>query len=230
MIPRVELLKALKKHLTAERVQRIEEVSAGRTRKLCLVLEDLRQEHNVGAMLRTADVLGLQDVHLISENHEPKLAEAIAKGSTKWVNLHRYQAAQSANSTHCFTFLKDQGFKLITADPEGEMDFQDLEYRGEPMALIMGNEGKGLSSAAKEASDLSLRIPQYGFTQSFNVSVAGALILNQLNSSMRKSSYAWQLEPKERENLELQWVLERLGNTGWHLKEKIKRDWLEQNT
>lgn len=226
-IPEKELLKALKNHLTPQRVQRIEEVAAQRTRKICLVLEDIRQEHNAGALLRTADILGIQDVHLVSQQYEPKLAEAISKGSINWVSLHRYQARDEDNLQQCLQVLKGQNYQLIVADPEGKVALPDLQNNGEPLALLMGSEWEGVSEQAKEAADIRVRIPQYGFTQSFNVSVAAALILQQLNASLRRSGTDWQLAEDERIALELEWTMKRLGDSAWPLREKIEKDWKE---
>jgi len=226
-IPEKELLKALKEYLTPQRVQRIEEVAAQRSRKLSLVLEDIRQEHNTGALIRTADILGIQDVHLVSQEYEPKLAEAISKGSINWVCLYRYQERGADNLKLCLQSLKDQNYKLVVADPDGEVALPDLQYKGEPLALLMGSEWDGVSTEAKQAADIRVRIPQYGFTQSFNVSVAAALILQQLNASMRRSSVDWQLPESERITLELDWTMKRLGDSAWSLREKIEKDWKE---
>lgn len=229
-MPLDELVAALKEHLTIERRKRIEAVVSERTRKLTLVLEDIRQEHNIGALLRTADILGIQDVHLVSQKYEAKLAQAIAKGSHKWISLHRYQSRESDNLQTCLTKLKADGYQLIVADPEGEVALPDLKYEGKPLALLMGSEWEGVSAAAAEAATHRVRIPQYGFTESFNVSVAAALILQKLSSEMRSSGFAWKLEEVERLELELDWIMKRLGNSAWPLREKIEQEWEKQKT
>ncbi len=219
------LVAALKQHLTPERVARIETVVAQRTRKITLVLEDIRQEHNIGALLRSADILGIQDVHLVSDNYEAKLAKAIAKGSTKWISLYRYQDRATNNLEICLETLKATNYQIVVADPEGELNLDQLEYKGEPLALLMGSEWDGVSDQAKAAAKYRVKIPQYGFTQSFNVSVAAALLLQQVSNSMRKSSFEWQLPEAERLKLELDWVMQRLGDSAWPLRRKIEADW-----
>lgn len=219
------LVAALKQHLTPERVARIEAVAAQRTRKITLVLEDIRQEHNIGALLRSADILGIQDVHLVSDNYEAKLAKAIAKGSTKWISLYRYQDRATNNLEICLEKLKAADYQIVVADPEGELNLDQLEYQGEPLALLMGSEWEGASDQAKAAAKHRVKIPQYGFTQSFNVSVAAALLLQQVSNSMRKSSFEWQLSETERLKLELDWVMQRLGDSAWPLRRKIEADW-----
>lgn len=221
------LLDALQNHLTPERIAGINRVLHQRTRKLCLVLEDIRKEHNTGALLRTADILGIQDVHLISQHYEPKLAEAIAKGSANWVSLYRYQAREADNLQECLDHLKSQDYQLIVADPDGEVALEDLSYQGKPMALLMGSEWEGVSAQAKEAADLSVRIPQYGFTQSFNVSVAAALILQKLGASLRKSG-DWSLSQEEVLDLALDWTMQKLGDRAWKIREKIENDLLNR--
>lgn len=228
-IPNSELLKALKAQLTVERRERIESVASQRTRKISLILEDIQQEHNTGALLRTADILGIQDVHLVSQEYEARLAKAIAKGSTNWVDLHRYQERDENNLAHCLAKIKGEGYQLIVADPEGDFALPELEYNGQPMAVLMGAEWEGVSEQAKAAADLKVSIPQYGFTQSFNVSVAAALILQQLTTSMRRSGFDWRLEEEERTELELAWTMKRLGHSAWPLRDKIEADWLKEN-
>lgn len=227
-IPKAALLEALKAHLTPERLERIESVAQQRTRKITLILEDLRQEHNTGALLRTADILGVQDVHLVSQQYEARLAKAIAKGSTNWVNLIRYQDRASDNLALCLHDIKQKGYQLVVADPDGEVDLPELEYSGQPLAVLMGSEWEGVSEQAKEAADLKVSIPQYGFTQSFNVSVAAALILQQLTTSMRKSEFEWKLPEAEQIELELEWTMKRLGQSAWPLRDKIEAEWQEK--
>ena len=229
MIPKEELLARLKTHLTPERVQRIEEVSAQRSRKITLVLEDISQEHNIGALLRTADIMGLQDVHLISQEYEARLAKAIAKGSTKWIHLHRYQEKGADNLSHCLTELDKQGYELLVADPEGELSLVDLQYQGKPLAILMGSEWEGVSERAKSLAKHRVSIPQFGFTQSYNVSVAAALILNKLADSLRQEDFEWQLSEEERIELEMEWVMTRLGDSALPLKQKIEADWEKDN-
>lgn len=227
-MPLEELVKALKEHLTPERVARIEAVAAERTRKICLVLEDIRQEHNIGALLRTADILGIQDVHLVSQKYEARLAKAIAKGSIKWINLHRYQDRDTNNLAQCFQHLQAENYQLVVADPEGEVALPDLRYEGKPLAVLMGSEWEGVSDEASKAAAIRVRIPQYGFTESFNVSVAAALILHQLSADLRKSDFDWKLSNEERLELELDWVMKRLGNSAWPLREKIEQAWAQE--
>lgn len=228
-IPNAVLLEALKAHLTPERLERIESVASQRTRKITLILEDVRQEHNTGALLRTADILGVQDVHLVSQNYEARLAQAIAKGSTNWVNLIRHQDRESDNLENCLSQIKAQGYQLLVADPDGDVALPELHYTGQPMAVLMGSEWEGVSEQAKAAADVKVGIPQYGFTQSFNVSVAAALILQQLTNSMRQSDYDWKLSEEERIDLELEWTMKRLGQSAWPLRDKIEAEWLENN-
>lgn len=222
------MVAALKEHLTAQRVERINTVLSHRTRKVCLVLEDIRQEHNIGALLRTADILGVQDVHLISQKYEAKLAKAISKGSTNWITLHRYQERHQDNLQLCLNELKEQGYQLVVADPDGEVELSELEFTGDPMALLMGSEWEGVSHQAKAEATHKVRIPQFGFTQSYNVSVAAALLLHQLTMSLRKSGVNWGLSEVEKLDLELDWIMKRLGDSGGPLKRKIEEDWLKR--
>ncbi len=206
------LYEHLCKHMTEERVARFEEVLAQRTRHLTLVVEDMFQDHNAAAVVRSCDCFGVQDVHIIEEIYEFKLANSIAKGAEKWVNMHMYSHHED-NMRTCLAKLRQAGYKLVAATPEKsavEVDELDITNK---TALILGAEKTGISDLVRQEADGFVQIPMLGFTESFNVSVSAALILHVLRQKLRRSpEIPWQLTEEEKIELRLAWAMRSIPN------------------
>ncbi len=165
----------LKPFLTEDRVRRIEEVLARRTDRLVLVLENLYDPHNLSAILRTAEAAGIQHVVLTGAFPE-SLNPDIAIGAERWLTLHR-----EPDPAACLEMLREK--KLLVAGSALSPDSVDpgpWEPRG-PVALVLGNEHECISETFLRGADLLLRLPMEGFTQSFNVSVAAAMMIGALS-------------------------------------------------
>jgi tRNA (guanosine-2'-O-)-methyltransferase len=159
--------------LTPERQARIDEVVAHRTRSLTLVMEAFGDPQNVNAVLRTAEAFGVQEVHVVEG---PMKAydrnKKISQNADKWLDLTRWKATEP-----CLAHLKARGFRIYATHlGEGSQDLSALSF-AEPVALVFGNEHRGVSPAARALADQRFAIPMRGFTRSFNVSVAAAMTL-----------------------------------------------------
>jgi tRNA (guanosine-2'-O-)-methyltransferase len=159
--------------LLPERRARIDRVIAERTRTLILVMEALADVQNVNAVLRTAEAFGVQEVHVIEG---PMKAfdrnKKISKNADKWLDVVRWKS-----SAECLRSLKERGFAVYATHlGEGTRDLSSLSFAG-PVALVFGNEHRGVSDEALALADLHYAIPMRGFSQSFNVSVAVAVSL-----------------------------------------------------
>jgi tRNA (guanosine-2'-O-)-methyltransferase len=159
--------------LTPERRRRIDEVVASRTRTLTLVMEALGDPQNVNAVLRTAEAFGVQEVHVVEG---PMKAydrnKKISQNADKWLDVVRWRT-----SAECLAHLKGRGFRVYATHlGEGSKDVGELSF-AHPVALVFGNEHRGVSEEALAAADVRYAIPMRGFTQSFNVSVAAAVSL-----------------------------------------------------
>lgn len=193
-----ELTDFLGSHITENKREKIASVLKERTRHFTILLEDIYQPHNASACLRSCDCLGLQDVHIVENRFDYRPNANIALGSSKWLTLHRYQRTESAIET-----LKVRGYRLIATSPnEDGYDLSTLPI-DKPVALLFGSEHKGLSAAAMGAAEGYLRIPMYGFTESFNISVTVALAVSRLIERLRASGIDWELSEEEKKELTL---------------------------
>jgi tRNA (guanosine-2'-O-)-methyltransferase len=159
--------------LTPERKQRIDDVVASRTRTLTVVIEALGDPQNVNAVLRTAEAFGVQEVHVVEG---PMKAydrnKKISQNADKWLDVVRWKT-----SAECLLHLKERGFAVYATHlGEGSVDLSDLSF-ARPVALVFGNEHRGVSEQALAHADARYVIPMRGFSQSLNVSVAAAVSL-----------------------------------------------------
>ena len=159
--------------LTEERKARLKYVLARRQPDLTLVLNNIHDPHNVSAIYRSCDAFGVDEVHLYYTDTEfPELGRKSSASARKWVKTRRHRNLASLKSA-----LKEKGCQILAtscspvAKPLAEWDFT------RPTAIIMGNEHSGVNEEVIQASDGELYIPMYGMIQSFNVSVAAAIIL-----------------------------------------------------
>jgi len=184
----------------------MEEILAQRTRYVTVALEDVYQSQNVSAVLRTCECFGIQDVHII-ENYNPySINPMVLKGSDKWLNIHRYNRGDD-NTVVAVRRLKSQGYRIIaTSLHEGSIALNSFDVEHGKCAVIFGNEHQGVSEYMMEHADEYLKIPMYGFTQSFNLSVAAGIILSGFVEKIRNSNVVWQLSNPEKDFLLAQWL------------------------
>lgn len=194
-----EISDFLSEYVTENKREKIREVLAERTRHITVLLEDIYQPHNASACLRSCDCLGIQDVHIVEARNEYRPNNEISLGSSKWLSLHRYHRTSS-----CLETLRTRGYRLVATTPN--VDGYDLTTLplDRPVALIFGTEEQGLTDEALEAADDTLKLPMYGFTQSYNISVTVALTLSRLVERLRDSGLDWHLSDREKEELTLQ--------------------------
>lgn len=204
-----ELMDYLKGFVTEQRQARFEEVLDQRTYFLTVVAEDVFQMHNTSAVLRSCDAFGIQRFYAVEDRFESRLDKNIAMGAEKWVDVERYQSVEE-----CLKAVKDAGYLLVATSPEvppqfkGEKPLFSLDdfQLTQPTALLFGTEREGLSQKMLEAADQYLQIPMLGFTESFNISVAAALILHRLSGEMRKRDLPWPLTEEEKHRLRWAWI------------------------
>ncbi len=217
-----KLLAFYSDYLTDRRKARFAEVIKYRTRYITVVLEDVFQSHNASAVLRSCDLTGIQDVHAIENRNEYDVNTEIDMGSSKWLNLYRYNQKEH-NTLDTFNKLREKGYRIVATTPHKNNFTPDtLPLKGR-FALVFGTELTGLSDIAIEQADEFLRIPMYGFTESYNISVSAALTMFTLSERMRKSNIQWQLSDEERENILLEWSRKSVRSSENLEKEFLKR-------
>lgn len=194
-----ELISFLQQFVTEKRANLFDRVIQNRTRYITLALEDIYQSQNASAVLRTADCFGIQDIHIIENKNEYQINPDVALGASQWLNLHKYNQAEN-NTLQAIQKLKQNGYRIVATTPhKNDVDLPDFDLTKGKMALFFGTELHGLSDLMIENADEYLKIPMYGFTESFNISVSAAIILHQLKEKLMLSNIDWQLSIKEKE-------------------------------
>ncbi|NER17939.1 TrmH family RNA methyltransferase [Spongiivirga citrea] len=197
----IKLLQYLEGFLTERRRGLFTKVLANRTRHFTVAVEDVYQLHNTSAVLRSCDVFGIQDCHVIEEHNSKKMDREIAMGAQKWVDVKRYN-----HSSECINHLKNEGYQIIATSPhEKSSTLSDFDIT-KKSALFFGRETEGLSEEVLSAADGFLHIPMVGFTESLNISVSAAITLQHLTERLRKSDMNWQLSEEEILEQRMQWV------------------------
>jgi tRNA (guanosine-2'-O-)-methyltransferase len=159
--------------VTEKRKKRMLNVLLDRQRDLTVICENIHDPHNVSAVLRTCDAVGISQVHLIYTTEAfPKLGEKSSASAKKWIEFHRHKDYDTLREV-----LKDQQMKIYAThvDPASQKIY-DIDWT-RPSAIILGNEHRGVSQDCLKISDQTVYIPMHGMVQSLNVSVAAAVIL-----------------------------------------------------
>src|SRR5690349_21076263 len=196
----------LAQFITDHKKQGIERVLANRTRYISVVLEDIFQSQNASAVVRTCECMGLQEIHIVENITKYSINPRVLKGANKWMNIHKHASRKENNTVTCVTSLKEAGYSVLALDPDADgKSILDVDIGASKVALIFGNELRGLSATALEVCDQKVRIPMYGFTESLNISVSVAICLNTLVSSMRESGIEAALSKDERDEIRLSW-------------------------
>ncbi len=201
------LLAYLYTFLTEDRQKKIKKNLLDRTRYITVLLEDMHQSHNVAAVMRSCDGLGVQDIHCVEHENTLEIKKNIAMGASKWLTVHRYKSAEPGKSAtlSCIEKLKKSGYTIVATSPHGKKTLSQLPLNSK-IALMFGTEDEGLSKDALDAADELMTIPMYGFVESFNVSVSVALCLYDLTSRLRVLDVDWKLSAEEQAALELIWL------------------------
>ncbi len=196
-----ELIDHLKSFATTQRFVLFNRIIDQRTRYMTVVIEDIYQPHNASAVLRSCDCFGLQDVHVIEKKNRYSPNNEITMGADKWLSIKKHSSLDAIN------LLKNQGYRIVATTPGSNTITPDqFNLEEGKFALCFGTELEGLSPELMSAADCHLRIPMYGFTESFNISVSVALLLSHFSTAIRKSNIDWHLTEFEKDELLLQWL------------------------
>ncbi|MGB5370048.1 MAG: RNA methyltransferase [Flavobacteriaceae bacterium] len=197
----LDLLAYLEGFITPERKARILKVLEVRTKYITVAMEDVFQMHNSSAVVRSCEVFGIQDAHVIEGRFGRRLDKNIAMGAQQWVDVMRYDSSKT-----CLDTLRENGYRIVatTPDPDSRSlnDFQ-LESK---IALFFGTEKEGLSKEILKQADGLITIPMFGFTNSLNISVSAAIILQHLTSQLRNTKLNWRLSESEILEKRLEWT------------------------
>ena len=196
----LNLLDYLETFLTEDRIRKFKEILSQRTRHFTVVTEDVYQMHNASAVIRSCDVFGIQDVHLVEKRFGKRLDSKIAMGAQKWVDIQRYSSTRG-----CMDHLRAKGYKIIATTPHIDSRYLEDFDITQKSAFFFGTELKGLSEEVMNGADGFLKIPMVGFTESLNISVSAAIILQYLTGKLRQSEIAWRLTEEEMLEKRIDW-------------------------
>ncbi len=212
-----EQIAVLREFVTQRRWDLFQHVLQYRTRYITVVLEDIYQPHNASAVLRSCDCFGVQDVHIIENRNKYRVNPEVSMGSHKWLSLKRYQGKDA--SIKAIETLRSLGYRIVATTPHtDDVSLEDFDLRKGKIALFFGTELEGLTQEVLDNADEYLKIPMYGFTESFNISVSVAIILHHLTWKLRDSDLPWQLGDAEKELILLDWLKQSVRGSEQILK------------
>ena len=188
----LDYLDYLEGFLTDNRKTRFEEVLAQRTKHFTVVVEDIFQLHNTSAVMRSCEVFGIQELNIIEHRFGKKIDSEIAMGAQKWVDIKKFSTIQN-----CIDTMKNNGYQIIATTPHDDSCLLHEFDITKPSALFFGTEKEGLSQEVMQQADGFLKIPMVGYTESLNISVAAAIILQQTTQRLRNSTIDWNLTAEE---------------------------------
>ncbi|VVS93125.1 tRNA (guanosine(18)-2'-O)-methyltransferase TrmH [Desulfoluna spongiiphila] len=158
--------------MTPERFEKLKAILTSRQMDLTVVMENVHKPHNLAAVARSCDAVGVFETHAISEMQDVVLRPKAASGSRKWVGVKRHGSVDEA-----YAHLRSKGLRILCAHfDERAVDFRSVDFT-QPTAIVVGAELDGITEEAVEKADGSVLVPMLGMVKSLNVSVATALIL-----------------------------------------------------
>ncbi|HRH39188.1 MAG TPA: RNA methyltransferase, partial [Flavobacteriales bacterium] len=200
-----ELYERLSAFITDNKRELFDRLAPLRTRHITAVLEDIYQPHNASAVVRTCDLLGIQDIHIIENRNKFTVNPDVTLGSSKWTDMHRWRGEEE-NSLRCVKHLKEAGYAVVVTSPRATDVTPNSIALDKPLAFCFGTELTGASDVLMEHADIQLRIPMYGFTESYNISVSAAITLYTVMERLRLSAVDWKLDAAALAALKLNWA------------------------
>ncbi len=204
---RRQLIDELTKLLVPERLAAMQRVLANRTRYITVAVENVFQSQNASAILRTCDCLGIQNINIIERYNTYRVNPEIAMGSDQWLTVNKYPNSSDV-CQRAIADLRSSGYRIVATTPhQGDISLPDFDLTKGSVAIFLGTELQGLTNDVLDNADEFLRIPMYGFTESFNVSVSAAIVLYNLVERLHLSDIEWQLSPADYDEVLLSWLL-----------------------
>jgi len=188
----LDYLAYLEGFLTESRKERFLEVLKNRTNHFTIAMEDVYQLHNTSAVMRSCEVFGIQNLNVVEQKFGKRIDSEIAMGAQKWVDVNRF-----ATNQDCIDALKDKGYEIIATTPHNDSCLLSDFDIGKRSAIFFGTEKEGLSQDVMDQADGFIKIPMVGFTESLNISVSAAIIIQDITTRLRQSGVDWRLTEEE---------------------------------
>ena len=218
MIPKNRLQETfdyLKQFLTDERLSKIEHFSQESSDFVLPVMEDVYQFRNAAAIVRSVEACGFHHVVALEEENifNPNLK--VTKGAETWVKVEKM-----SNNLDSLKEIKNRGYKILAVSPENNATMLPDYKVKEPIALVFGTELEGVSDEILDFADETLAIPMFGFTKSFNVSVAAAICMYELKQKLMKSGIDYKLSEEKLLEMKIRWTVNSI-RSGEELLERF---------
>lgn len=220
MIPKDRLQEAfdyLKQFLTDERLSKIEHFSKESSDFVLPVMEDVYQFRNAAAIVRSVEACGFHHVVALEEENVFNPNLKVTKGAETWVKVEKMP-----NKLDSLKEIKNRGYRILAVSPEkNAVMLPDYEIK-EPIALVFGTELEGVSDEILDFADETLAIPMFGFTKSFNVSVAAAICMYELKQKLMKSGINYKLSDERLLDLKIRWAKNSIKSSEQILERFLK--------
>jgi tRNA (guanosine-2'-O-)-methyltransferase len=197
----LDYLNYLEGFLTENRKTRFHDVLNQRTKHFTIAVEDIFQLHNTSAVMRSCEVFGIQELNIIEQKFGKRIDSEIAMGAQKWVDIQKFSTIQN-----CIDTKKAQGYQIIATTPHDDSCLLHEFDITKPSALFFGTERDGLSQEVIDQANGCIKIPMVGFTESLNISVSAAIIIQDITTRLRNSDLEWKLTAEEMLEKRLDWA------------------------
>ena len=197
----LDLLNYLEGFLSDNRKKRFLDVLANRTKHFTIAVEDVFQMHNTSAVMRSCEVFGIQELNVVEQKYGKSIDKQIAMGAQKWVDIIQHSSSQV-----CIDNLRSKGYQIIATTPHNDSCTIENFDISKPSALFFGTEIDGLSDEVMQQADGYLKIPMVGFTESLNISVSAAIIIQDITNRLRNSDIDWKLSEEEIFEKRIDWA------------------------
>jgi tRNA (guanosine-2'-O-)-methyltransferase len=196
------ILTQLQTYVSPRRQKRITEVLNNRLQSIQIAMEMPADIHNAFAVIRSSEILGLTQVHIIAPEKNLTSLRPISKGAMDWIEIHFY-----SDFSEFLQRMQAQNFRLAGASLQAEQCISSIPVT-DPLCILIGSECSGLTAKAEQVCDWRFKIPMFGMTESFNLSVAAAISLyettNRKRAFLQKSG---DLEPQVWKNQQANYYL-----------------------
>lgn len=209
----------LQQFLTSERLQKINHFAEESSDFVLPVIEDVFQFRNAAAIVRSVEACGFHKIIAMESENKFNPNLRVTKGAETWVEVeklpHRLDSIKE---------IKNRGYKILAVSPEKNATLLPDFTISEPVALVFGTEAEGVTEEILDFADETLAIPMFGFTRSFNVSVAAAICVYELKQKLLKSNMDYLLSEEKLWKMKVRWAVNSIKSGEQILAKYIKEN------
>lgn len=218
-----ELIKYLSTFISDKRRKRFDEVIAFRTDHLRIILENVYQDQNASAVLRSCESFGIQHIHFIENNNRLRISDDVSLGSHKWLTIERHNTSKN-NTVEAIKHLKNLGYRIVATSPhKNDCSIHKLKVN-KKLALVFGTELEGISQDVIDMADEFVKIPMYGFTESFNLSVCASLFMYELTNRIRATCKDYLLNEQKKIDIYFDWLKNSVKKSDVLIKNYLEKN------